>query len=200
MAELREHANHLQQENKCLRTCLETNRAENPQGSAQHVPLTQTNKGKEPTLPDHSDPPSNDELSSDSSPLPRHSPPQKMQKLSPERDLLAVPAELLVARIVGCEERPAGIDPIQNWPLSICLPGSGVWPPSFYLRSTHSGWPPPHMPHLIPLSGDRTTCYLPPRARKFWITSLLADSSYRRLPCTTTPLIHMIICCTLTKQ
>ena len=34
MAELREHANHLQQENERLRTHLETNRVENPQGAA----------------------------------------------------------------------------------------------------------------------------------------------------------------------
>ena len=76
IAELREHANRLQQENERLRTRLEINRAENPQATAHHVPLTQTNKGKEPALPDHSDPPANDELSSDSSPLPRRSLPQ----------------------------------------------------------------------------------------------------------------------------
>ena len=76
MAELREHANRLQQENKRLRTRLETNRAENPQGAAQHVPPTQTNKGKEPALPNHSDPLADDELSSYSPPLPHRSPPQ----------------------------------------------------------------------------------------------------------------------------
>ena len=76
MAELREHANRLQQENERLQIHLETNRAENPQGATQHLPLTQTNKGKEPALPDHSDTPADDELSSNSSPLPRRSPPQ----------------------------------------------------------------------------------------------------------------------------
>ena len=76
MVELREHANCLQQENERLRTCLETNRAENLQEAPQHVPPTWTNKGKEPALPDHSDPPADDELSSDSSPLPCHPPPQ----------------------------------------------------------------------------------------------------------------------------
>ena len=75
MAELREHANNLQQENERLRTRLETNRAENPQGAAQHVPLTQENKGKELALPDHSEHPADDEFSSDSSPLPRRTPP-----------------------------------------------------------------------------------------------------------------------------
>ena len=76
MAELREHANRLQQENECLRARLETNGAENPQGPAQPEPLTQVDKGKGPAIPDHSDHPSYDELSSDSSPLPRRSPPQ----------------------------------------------------------------------------------------------------------------------------
>ena len=131
-------------------------------------------------------------------PIALHSPvvyhPRTMRKLSPERDLLAILAGLLVACVTGCEERPTGTDPIRNWPLSICLPGSGVWPPSFYLRSI------PRMQHFIPLSGDCTTCYLPPWASIFWITSLLADSSYRHLPCMTAPLIHMIICCTSTRQ
>ena len=76
IAELHEHASRLQQENERLRTRLETNRAENLQEAPQHVPLTRKNKGKEPALPDHSDPRAHDELSSDSSPLPRHSPPQ----------------------------------------------------------------------------------------------------------------------------
>ena len=40
MAELREHANHLQQENERLQARLETNGVENPQGITQPVPLT----------------------------------------------------------------------------------------------------------------------------------------------------------------
>ena len=76
MAELRERANHLQWENEHLRTRLETNKVENPQGVAQPVHLTQENKGKEPAPPNHSDHLTDDEFSSDSSPLPRRSPPQ----------------------------------------------------------------------------------------------------------------------------
>ena len=136
MAELPEHANHLQQENERLRTRLETNKAENPQGAAQNIPLTRENKGKEPALPYHSDHPADDEFSSDSSPLPCRPPPQNNAEA--ERDLLASPAGLLVVRVARCEDRPAGTDPIRNWPLSICLPCSGVWPPSFYLRSIDS--------------------------------------------------------------
>ena len=80
MAKLHEHANRLQQENECLRARLETNEVEIPQGAAQLVPLTQENKGKGPALLDHSDHPADDELSLDSSPLPRGSPPQKNAK------------------------------------------------------------------------------------------------------------------------
>ena len=75
MAELREHANHLLQENENLRALLETNGVENPQVVTQPVPLTRTNKGKGPTLPDHSDHLADGEHSSDSSLLPSRSPP-----------------------------------------------------------------------------------------------------------------------------
>ena len=73
MAELHEHANHLQQENERLRAHLKTNGVENPQGAAQPVPLTWANKGKRPALPDHSDQSADDEFSSDNSPLPHRS-------------------------------------------------------------------------------------------------------------------------------
>ena len=75
MAELQEHVDHLQQENDLLRTLLESNRPDNPQGVAQNVPLVLVNKGKEFVLPDHSDHQADDEFSLDSSPLPRCSPP-----------------------------------------------------------------------------------------------------------------------------
>ena len=75
MVELRERADRLQQENDRLRTRLESSRPENPKGVSQNEPLTQANKGKEPVLLDHSDHQADDELSSDSSPLPRRSPP-----------------------------------------------------------------------------------------------------------------------------
>ena len=126
--------------------------------------------------------------------------PRTIWKSSLERDLLTSPAGLLVVRVTECEERPVVTDHVRNWPMSICLPGSGVWLPSFYLRNTLSGRLPPHMQHLIPLFGDLTTCCLPPWASIFWTTSLLADSSFHRLLCMMAPLIHMIICCTLTKQ
>ena len=55
---------------------METNGVENPQRAAQPIPLTRADKGKGPALPDHSDHPTNEEFSSDSSLLPRRSPPQ----------------------------------------------------------------------------------------------------------------------------
>ena len=75
MVELRERVDRLQQENDHLRTRLESSKPENPKGVAQNEPLARANKGKESVLPDHSDHQVDDELSSDSSPLPRHSPP-----------------------------------------------------------------------------------------------------------------------------
>ena len=75
MAELRERADHLQPENDRLRTRLESSRPGNPQGVAQNEPLARANKRKEPLLLEHSDHQADDELSSDSSPLPHRSPP-----------------------------------------------------------------------------------------------------------------------------
>ena len=123
-----------------------------------------------------------------------------MRKPNPRRDLLASPAELLVLRAVECEERPAEIGPVQNWPWNIYLPGSGAWPPSFRLSNTRSGHLLPCMQHFITLSWGRMTCCLPPWASIFWTMSLLADFSFHRLLCTTAPLIRMIICCTLTRK
>ena len=80
MDELREHANHLQQENERLWARLETNGVENPQGVTQPVPLTRANKGKGLALPDHNDHPADDEFSSNSSPLPHRPPSQNNEE------------------------------------------------------------------------------------------------------------------------
>ena len=76
MAELQDHATCLQQENDCMRTCLEANRGENIRGCTHPAPPVHPSKGKEPILPGDSDPPADGELSSGSSPLPDLSPPQ----------------------------------------------------------------------------------------------------------------------------
>ena len=99
MAELREHANHLQKENARLRTRLETNRAENPQGATQHVPLTQINRAKNPpylTIVIHQQMTSYLPIALYSPVVCHH---RTMRKPSPERDLLAILAGLLVARV-----------------------------------------------------------------------------------------------------
>ena len=76
MAELSEHANRFQQENERLGTLLETNRGDNSKGPVNPTPPAQPNKGKEPILIGESDPPTDNELSSGSSLLLPHSPPQ----------------------------------------------------------------------------------------------------------------------------
>ena len=76
IAELRNHVDHLQQENDGLRARLEEDRGENAPGSNHHAPPVKQNKGKQPILPGDSDVTADDELSSDSSPLPDMSPPK----------------------------------------------------------------------------------------------------------------------------
>ena len=114
MVELREHANRLQQKNKRLRTRLETNRGDNSKGSVHPRPPPQPNKGKEPIFIGESDPPEDDDLSSDSSPLLARSPPQNNAEVESKKRPHADPADLSVARAVGYEERPAETNPIQN--------------------------------------------------------------------------------------
>ena len=76
MAELRNHFDHLQQENYHLQARLEEDRGENAQGSSHPAPPVKQNSGKEPILPSDSDVAAVDELSSSSSPLPNLSPPK----------------------------------------------------------------------------------------------------------------------------
>ena len=76
MAELHNHAEHLQQENNCLRARLEEDRGENARASNHPTPPVKQNRGKEPILPGDSDAVEDDKLSSGSSPLPDLSPPK----------------------------------------------------------------------------------------------------------------------------
>ena len=75
MTELRDHANHLQQENDHLSIHLEVDRGENTRGHTHPAPPVQPSKGKGPILLANSDSPADDELSSGSSSLPHLSPP-----------------------------------------------------------------------------------------------------------------------------
>ena len=124
MAELHEHANRLQQENERLRIRLETNQAENLQEAPQHVPLTRTNKGKEPTLPNHSDPPTDDELSSGSSPLLRHSPPRsnaeaKSRKRPPQHSSRAISGTHRKKRREANRVRPSSELALEHMPTRV---------------------------------------------------------------------------------
>ena len=76
MAELRNHADYLQQENDRLWARLEEDRGENARASNHLAPLVKQNRGKEPILLSDSDTTADDELSSGSSPLPDLSPPK----------------------------------------------------------------------------------------------------------------------------
>ena len=94
-----------------MRICLETNQLENLQEAPRHVPLTQTTKGKEPALPDHSDPPADDELSSGSSPLLRHSPPRsnaevESRKRPPRHSSRAISGTYCWTRREANKDRP----------------------------------------------------------------------------------------------
>ena len=74
VAELREHANRLQEDNERLRTRLEACQADKSRGPPCPLPPSRPDKGKEAAVPDDINPPADDELSSDSSPLPQRSP------------------------------------------------------------------------------------------------------------------------------
>ena len=74
VAELREQANQLREENERLRTQLEAGRAVQSREPPCPFPPACTNKGKEVAEPDDVDLPADDELSSGSSPLQRRSP------------------------------------------------------------------------------------------------------------------------------
>ena len=76
MAELQSRADHLQQENDHLRTCLESERIRNTRGSSHPAPPIKQNKGKEPMRPEDNDVAADDELSSGRSPLPDLPPPK----------------------------------------------------------------------------------------------------------------------------
>ena len=154
MAELREHANRFQQENERLRIHLETNQAENLQEAPQHVPPTQTNKGKELALPDHSDPSANDELSLGSSPLLRHSPPQsnaeaESRKRPPRHSSRAVSDTHHRTRRKANRDRPHSEMAPEHMPTQV-----GGIAPQFLLAQHPYGVPPaPNAASYPPVRG-----------------------------------------------
>ena len=198
MVGLREHANRLQQENKRLRARLETNGVENPQGAAQLIPLTQEDKGKGPALPNHNDHPIDDELSSDSSPLPCRSPPQnnagaESRKRPPRQSSQAVNVAHRRMRREASRDRPR-----SELALEYISARFGGMAPKFPPEQYPFGAPPALSATFYPPIRGRMTCCLPPWDNIFWTLSLLVDLSFHRLLCTTAPQIR--ICCTLIRQ
>ena len=74
VAELREQANRLREENERLRTQMEVGRAEQSRKHPRQFPPSRPGKGKEAAALDDIDLPADDDLSSGSSLLSRHSP------------------------------------------------------------------------------------------------------------------------------
>ena len=154
MAELRERGDHLQQENDCLRTCLESSRPGNPQGIAQNEPLALVNKGKEPVLPDHSDHQADDELSSDSSPLPRRSPPlsnveAESRKRPPRQSSRAMSRTRCRIRKEDSRDRPRS----QLAPEHISTLFGGISPSFLHARYPPGALPAPHAALYPPAQG-----------------------------------------------
>ena len=154
MAELRERADRLQQDNDRLRTRLESSRPGNPQGVAQNEPLARANKGKEPLLPDHSDHQADDELSSDSSPLPRHSPPlsnaeAKSRKRPPQQSSRAMSGTRRRVRREGNRDGPRS----QLAPKHVATRFKGTAPPFLHARYPPGALPVPHAILYPPVQG-----------------------------------------------
>ena len=156
MAELRDHANRLQQENDRLRTRLEAYLGKNTRGHTHPAPPVQPSKGKEPILPSDSDPPANDKLSSGSSPLLDLLPPQNN---AAERG--PVPIDLSVACAARHKERLVETDNIRSWPLKISLHGMGVWLHRSSSCILLSRLHPPRTWFPLPLFGGLRTCCRP---------------------------------------
>ena len=161
MAELRERADHLQQENDHLRTHLESSRPENPQGVTQNEPLAWANKGKEPILPDHSDHLADDELSSDSFPLPRRSPPlsnaeAESRKRPPRQSSLVMSGTRHRMQKKGSRDRPRSYlapEHIATQFEGTCTPPPP--PPPSFLHARYPPWelPVPHAAFYPPVQG-----------------------------------------------
>ena len=154
MAELRERENRLQQENDRLRTRLESSRPGNHQGVAQNEPLARVNKGKEPLLLDHSDHQTDDELSSDSSPLPRRSPPPsnaeaESRKRPPRQSSRAMSGTRRRVRRKGSRDGSRS----QLAPKHVVTRFGGTAPPYLHARYPPGALPVPHAAFYPPVQG-----------------------------------------------
>ena len=162
MIELRERADHLQQENDRLRTRLESSRPENSQGIAQNETLARANKGKVLVLPDHSDHQADNELFSDSSPLSRCSPPlsnaeAESRKRPPRQSSGAMSGMRCRIRKEDSRDRPRS----QLAPEHIATRFGGTAPPFLHARYPPGAPPVPHAALYPPVQGPYDMLYSP---------------------------------------
>ena len=162
MDELRNRADHLQQENDHLRARLEEDRGENARESSHPAPPVKQNRGKEPILLGDSDAAADDELSSGSYSLLDLSPPKnnvedESRKRPPCRSSLSS-----VACIAEYEEKSVESDDSRSRPPKMCPRGTGAWNHHFRSCILPLGLYPPCTCLHLPLSRGLKTCY-PPR-------------------------------------
>ena len=199
MAELHNCTDHLQQENDLLRTRLEGEHIENAGRSSHPAPSVKQNKGKEPIRSEDSDITADDELSSDSSPLPDLPPPKnnveaELRKRPPRRSRRSISGMPHQVRREFSRERWNSERASKNIPtwLGGAAPSHLFEYPAFEVAPVYM--PVPFVVRGLedmlssPL-GQHILSYEPPTALP-----------YHRLPCMMAPLIHTTTCCTSTKR
>ena len=113
--------NQLREDNERLRTRLEASQAEKSRGPPRPLPPSRPYKGKEVVVPDEIDLPADDELSSDSSRLPRRSPSPNAVEAQSRKGPFVDPIDPSVPRNAGYREKPARIDASQSQLMNMCL-------------------------------------------------------------------------------
>ena len=146
MAELRNRANHLEQENDRMRARLEEDRGENARERNHLAPPVKQNRGKEPILPGDSNATTDDELSSGSSSLPDLSPPKnnmevESTKRPPRRSSCSVSGMHRRVRREISRERRQSMQALENVPTW----HRGVAPSLPFMYPTFGAAPAPHM-------------------------------------------------------
>ena len=146
MAELHEQENRLREENERLRTRLESSRAEKSQEPPHQLQPFHPGKGKEAAILDDVDLPADDELSSDSSPLPRRSPSPnaaeaQSKKMPPRQSNRS-------SSVMRCRvRREPSMDNRQSMPAHEYVPNreTGTPPPVPSMYPLFGAAPAPHM-------------------------------------------------------
>ena len=173
VAELREHANRLQEDNESLRTRLEAFQADKSRGPPHPLLPSRPDKGKEASVPDDIDLLADDELSSESSLLPRHSPSPNAAEAQSKKSPPCRPIQSIsiVQRRV---QREANRDRRQLEPAHEYAPERhggvisqvpSMYPP-FGVATTRTCFSPPP-------SEDHNTCSHLPSVSIFWIMTSL---------------------------